>query len=232
MRYICHFVSLFLIASCGSPEVPKAQEVQQNTEALSWEGYYKGELMMPGGAIATQLWIRSDSTYVVLWDLAGKGGVPEGRIAVWKIVNGLFAVDLEGHSYWWQQDGADLRNTDDRGEPRMSAKLERQPTIDAIPRMRVDGVFSLDNSMRFTPCATDLVWPCAGGEQWTDEGEKGGSLHSLELERYYLLNVEKRGDPWTICAEVSIATGPAMEGDEEDEYIFIHRVVKDEVACP
>lgn len=189
--------------------------------------------MMPGGAVLTQLWIRSDSTYVVQRDPSEKGLVAEGHIAKWKVVNGLVAVDIGAYTYWWQQDGANLQNTDESGQPQMSARLERQPAMVAIPRMIVDGTFNfLENSMSFKPCDTDLVWPCAGGEQWTDEGEKGGSLHTLELERHYLLNVKKRGDPWTITAEVTLAMGPAMEGDEEDEYIFIHRVLKDDVSCP
>ncbi len=241
-----------LLVGCGENDNTKSVPDTQPADTLSrasieqpWTGYYEGTFQRSKDQKSlVQLWVRSDSTFVIR-QRAGKDEPAEGGIGKWSVVKVPGGIASGLLSFQYHGDPPDHYQHTDKGLVfvdvingvevshewflnRMAVELD-----EPIGRMRVDGTFNfLDNSMSFTPCGTDFVWPCAGGQQWTDEGEKGGSLHTLELERHYLLNVKKRGDPWTISAEVTLAMGPAMEGDEKDEYIFIHRVLKHETSCP
>ncbi len=240
-----------LLLGCGENDSTTSVPDKQPADTLSrasieqpWTGYYEGTFQRSKDQQSiVQLWLRSDSTFVIR-QRVGKDSPAEGSVGNWTVVqapsgpaSGLLSFKYDGDlpdHYQRTDKGLVFVDVVGGGEVAHDRFLKRMPSdLEApIARMLVDGTFNfLENSMSFKPCGTELVWPCAGGEQWTDEGEKGGSLHTLELERHYLLNVKKRGDPWTIAAEVTIAMGPAMEGDEEDEYIFIHRVLKDEVSC-
>ena len=57
-------------------------------------------------------------------------------------------------------------------------------------------------------------------------------MNGAELERRYLRSVKQGGEPWTIEVECSLDLGPAMEGDGTDEYILVHKVLREGVACP
>lgn len=251
MRTVLPVLAIALLVGCGGNDTPKSVPEIRTSDTLDrvaveqpWPGYYEGTFKRSQDQqTLVQLWVRSDSTFVMR-QRAGKDEPAEGGIGKWSVVkvpggppSGLLSFQYHGDPPdHYQHTDKGLVFVDVIGGVEVSHEwfLKRMAVdlYEPIGRMRVDGTFNfLENSMSFQPCGTDLVWPCAGGEQWTDEGEKGGSLHTLEFERHYLLNVKKSGDPWTISAEVTIAMGPAMEGDEQDEYIFIHRILKDDVSC-
>lgn len=242
-----HALSAALFVACGGSATTGSEEqelgvdpISEGTAPVLWVGHYSGSLpCADGSSMATQLWLRSDSSYVLREQCSATDSVVAGRVGRWSTAEDLLQLHIgqqvlsvlspqEKGLVWFAEDGRTAASAEGQ-------VLERtgDGAFGNVPRMRIQGTFIyLADAMSFAPCGSDLVWPCAGGEEWTDEGEKAGSLNSMELERHYLRSVKTGGEPWIITAEVSMAMGPAMEGDEEDEYIFIHRVVKDEVACP
>jgi hypothetical protein len=245
-----HFLSvIFLFAACSpSPTEEQSTTVPIGPQAetpVEWTGYYDG--IFPRGkdrATTVQLWVRRDSTFIIRQRLVDADTLAEGAIGAWRIVqvaggpaSGLLSIQYGGDPpEHYQRTDKGLVFVDVIGGVEVAPDwtLERlaDELQDEIPRMKVTGTFTYyADAMSFKPCGTDVNWPCAGGEEWTDEGEVLGSLNTAELERHYLRSVKQGGDPWTIEVECSMAMGPAMEGDGADEYIFIHRVLGT-TQCP
>jgi len=206
-----------------------------------WPGYYDGTLPCADcQGIVTQLWVRSDSTFVLRERYVGKDSMAFGTIGQWHVVNGLLTVGYAGDKpefHRWTKQG--LQRVDEMGQPFAATHpytLEKLAgeLADEIPRMRLKGVFTyMADAKSFAPCGSSFNWPCAGGMDWgAEEGELLNSMNGADLERAYLKAVKEGGRPWAIEAECSLSMGPAMEGDGADEYIFIHRVIGEIGNCP
>jgi len=250
MRLSLSILVLFLLTACHtaptdeqSATVPVGPDI---AEPVEWTGYYEGVLSLgKNKKTAVQLWVRSDSTFVIRKKHNDTDTLAEGAIGSWRVVHvpggpgsGLLSIQYLG-------DPPDHYQRTDKGlvfvdviggvEVVHDWSLERlaDELQDEIPRMRLTGTFTyMADAMSFQPCGSTFNWPAAGGEQWTDEGEVLGSMNTIELERNYLKAVKQGGDPWLIEVECNLAMGPAMEGDGADEYIFIHRVIGPAEACP
>jgi copper homeostasis protein (lipoprotein) len=236
-----------LLVACSGGEKPSSEATTTATDTTvkelalrPWPGYYEDTLACSDcEGLYTQLWVRSDSSYVRRDRYLGKDTISSGTIGTWKVAEGslLLAHAGAGTAYFAQVEEG-LRAVDAAGGPLDAAHpntLEKlaDELQDEIPSMKLTGTFTyMADAMSFTPCGSSRNWPCAGGEEWTDEGELLGSLNTRELERHYLGSVKQGGEPWTIEVECSMAMGPAMEGDGADEYIFIHRVLKSGASCP
>lgn len=238
-------ILVFSILSACSTAPTEEQGTTAPTEPLAgtpvvWPGYYTGTMRTPNlPEVEFALWVRSDSTFVRHAGFVGRDSIPQGIIGHWHVVNGRMALrtsdekpDLFRHT------AKGLLLVDEMGEaltdgvPVLLEKIADEINAE-IPRMKVSGTFTYyADAMSFRPCGSRFSWPCAGGEQWTDEGEVLGSLNTAELERHYLRSVEQGGDPWLIEVECNLAMGPAMEGDGADEYLFIHRVLGPIETCP
>ncbi len=230
-----------LLASCGSDTPPVESADGPTTDSTSppavsveWPGYYDGTMPCadrPG--IVTQLWVRSDSTFVLRQRYIDRDSMAFGTIGRWQVVNGLLTIGSgTDKPDFWKYTGKGIEEVDEMGqafETTIDHTLEKlaDELQDEIPRMRLTGTFTyMADAMSFAPCGSHRAWPCAGGEEWTDEGEALGSMNTLTLERSYRNVVKQGSDPWTIEVEASLNMGPAMEGDGADEYIFIHRVLR------
>ncbi len=231
----------FLAACTTAPSEEQETTVvtKQDIVPVEWTGYYEDTLPCADcEGILTQLWVRSDSTFVRRDRYLGRDSVPFGTIGKWSVANGLLRVTSAGpEADLFTQAKPGIQQVDAQGEPFNSAHLYTLEKLadelqDEIPRMKVTGTFRyMADAMSFQPCGSTFNWPAAGGEQWTDEGDVLGSINSAELERSYLKAVMQGGDPWVIEVECNMAMGPAMEGDGADEYIFIHRVLG-AAQCP
>jgi uncharacterized lipoprotein NlpE involved in copper resistance len=238
MRPFFMIVTILLLAACSpSPNEEQGATVPDapvDVAPVEWTGYYDGTLPCADcEGILTQLWVRSDSTLVVRRSrLGGSDELPEGKIAMWSIVDSFMVVGERQER--WKRTRNGMVNVDDKGQVYPGHQLERlaDELQDEIPRMKVTGTFIYyADAMSFKPCGSTFSWPAAGGEQWTDEGEVLGSLNSADLQQHYLRSVSHGNDPWIIEVECNMAMGPAMEGDGADEYIFIHRVLGS-TQCP
>ncbi|MCU0318937.1 MAG: copper resistance protein NlpE N-terminal domain-containing protein [Flavobacteriales bacterium] len=246
MRTLSPCLLLLLVTACDRPSAPTvpqhapgAVEQVAATELPAISGYYEDTLPCadcPG--IVTQLWVRSDSTYILRQHYIDREPLPFGSIGQWHYGNDVLRLEGSGDGPdFFRPTSEGLLLVNEQGEASSTGldnTLDRNAdeSPDEIPRMRITGTFTyFADAMNFRPCGARSSWPCAGGEEWTDEGERG-SLNSRELERHYLRSVAQGGDPWTIEVECTMAMGPAMEGDGADEYIFIHRVLGEVQGCP
>lgn len=236
-----------LMVACGGNDKAATETPATTPDTTSvvvsqrpWPGYYEDTLACSDcEGLYTQLWVRSDSSFVRRDRYLGKDSLASGTIGRWKVEGGSLVLVQSGAGIdHFAQVEAGLQLVDAAGkpvDPKHPNTLEKlaDELQDEIPRMRVIGTFTyMADAMSFTPCGSNRNWPCAGGEEWTDEGEVMGSLNTRELERHYLSSVKQGGEPWVIEVECSLAMGPAMEGDGADEYIFIHRVLKSGASCP
>jgi len=233
--------------SCGGTDAPTADsgatpdDLNGNGVYTDWPGYYDGTLPCADcEGIATQLWVRRDSTFILRQRYLGKDSLAFGTIGQWHMVNGLMTIGYTGDKpdYWKVVKGGILL-VDEMGMPaesKLNYTLEKlsDEIYDQVPRMRLTGTFTyMADAKSFKPCGSLFTWPCAGGlDLGAEEGELIGSMDGAELERAYLKAVGTGGKPWTIEAECSLEMGPAMEGDGAEEYLLIHRVIGAVDACP
>jgi uncharacterized lipoprotein NlpE involved in copper resistance len=249
MRTFCHLIAVAVLAGCGANDVPhngsdgSAPEVsEQRAEEHPWTGYYEGTLPCadcPG--IRAQLWVRSDSSFVLRRQYPERDTLAFGTMGYWTLAQGQLEL------YDRMQVIGRLRSTatgvewlGEEGLPngpegsQVLARVADAPA-DEVPRMRLKGAFTYyADAMSFRPCGMERSWPSAGAREWTAEGEALGSMGTVELQGRYLKAVKQGGAPWILEVECSLATGPAMEGDGQDEYLFIHRVrgILEPGACP
>jgi hypothetical protein len=240
----CNFILLAALFAACSPSPGDGQGATEpippvDAVPVEWTGYYDGVLpVAKDKEVAVQLWVRSDSTFVIRQRYSEAGTLAEGAVGIWRVVqvpggpaSGLLSIQYFGDppDHYQRTDRGlvfvdvigELEVAPDRVLERLADELQ-----DEIPWMKVTGSFTyMADAMSFQPCGTHISWPCAGGEQWTDEGEVLGSMGTVELQNSYLNAVKQAGDPWVIEVECNMAMGPAMEGDGADEYIFIHRVL-------
>jgi copper homeostasis protein (lipoprotein) len=247
MRYHFPLLAAVVLWSCGGTDTP-TEDNGATTDDLNgtgvytdWPGYYDGTLPCADcEGIATQLWVRSDSTFILRQRYLGKDSLAFGTIGQWHVVNGLMTIGYTGDKPdFWQVVKGGIQLVDEMGTPaesKLNYTLEKlsDEIYDQVPRMRLMGTFTyMADARSFKPCGSLFTWPCAGGlDLGAEEGELIGSMDGAELERAYLNAVGTGGKPWTIEAECSLEQGPAMEGDGTEEYLLIHRVIGAVDACP
>lgn len=236
---------LLLLAACGSPSEPVATVEQDTTDrtqqAIDWPGYYSDTLPCadcPG--ILTDLWVRSDSTFILHERYLDRDSIPHGTIGQWHVVNGLITIGHTGDKpSFFRHTPQGLLLVDEAGEEAGTA-LDRHLDKLAgefdgyIPRMRLKGTFiCMADAQSFKPCGAKYSWPCAGGmELGEEEGEPLLDFTNVDLQRAYLGAVRTGGDPWVVEAICTLGMGPAMEGDGADEYIYIEQAPRTIAACP
>ena len=248
MRSLLPLSFCTLLLACGTdpapgtaPPVPATDSATTSIAAVSWPGHYDGTLPCADcEGIATQLWVRSDSTFILRQRYIGKDSMALGTIGQWHVVNGLMTIGSgTDKPDLWRFTEKGIENVDEMGhefESALNYTMEKlaDEINDEIPRMRLKGTFTyMADAKNFQPCGSRFTWPCAGGmDQGAEEGEVPNSMNGADLECSYLKAVGQGGKPWVIEVQCSLSMGPAMEGDGADEYVFIHRVIKEGVPCP
>lgn len=248
MRPLYPILAIAILSACSQPPADQGGTATTDTVPgtdqlgeMTIPGYYEDTLPCadcPG--IVTQLWVRSDSTFILRQHYIDRDTLPFGTIGQWHVVNGLVTVGMPGDKPDFYRPTAEgLLLVDEMGEASttgLDMTLDRlaDEIQDEVPRMRLTGTFIyLADVKSFKPCGSRFTWPSAGGEDLgAEEGELIGSMNGIELERQYLAAVKTGGKPWTITVDCSLAMGPAMEGDGADEYLLIHRVIDAKAHCP
>ena len=238
-----------LLVACGGPSAEEATSAKDTmvvpldapTIVASWPGYYADTLpCMDCPGLDTQLWIRSDRTFLLLRKRVGVDSVPEGIIGQWHVVNGLMTVGYTGDKpefYRYTSDGlleVDEMGVADNGKQDWSLDRFADEIGDAVPRMRLAGTFTyVADAQSFQPCGAKFSWPCAGGmDLGEEEGEPLVRFNNKDLQRAYRNQVKADGEPWVIEAICTMGMGPAMEGDGADEYVYIEEVKRTLERCP
>ncbi len=258
MRKSCLLLAAVLLSACGDgtsgnteatgDTLPPPDTTAMPVAPVDWPGYYDGTFPLgKGREVAVQVWVRSDSVFIIRQRTKPDDSLAHGAIGTWRVVQveggpaeGLLEMEHDGDPPDHYQRTAkglvfvDVINGVDIADTWQLEKLADE-IQDEVPRMVVKGTFiDMADAMSFRPCGSKYSWPCAGGLDagGEEEGEVLNSMSTVDLEKAYGKAVAKGGDPWTIEVEGSLGMGPAMEGDGVDEYLFIHRVRKGGVTCP
>lgn len=238
-------IFLVLLAACGSSGEPSVNTTEasadRNKQAIDWPGYYSDTLpCLDCSGMLTDLWVRSDSTFILQERRIGRDSIPMGTVGQWHVVNGLITIGYTGDKpYFFRFKKEGLELVDEMDESDQSSV---DYTLDKlagehdgyIPRMRLMGTFIyMADAQSFQPCGAKYVWPCVGGiDMSEEEGEPLNSFNNIELQESYRSAVKQGGDPWVVEAICSMSMGPAMEGDGADEYIYVERAPMTIAHCP
>ncbi len=238
-----------LLVSCGSPAPETGHVVNPDSPsahvdtpsiAADWPGYYTGSFPMAGGKrMQVDLWVRSDSTFIIQ-QLREGDTLREGSVGQWHVVQGLMTIGYAGDKPdFYRYTGKGVLLVDEMGvadgkpEDWTLEKLADE-IGDAIPRMKLQGTFIyMADAQSFQPCGSKFTWPCVGGmDMGEEEGEPLIKFDNVDLQKAYRKAVKSGGDPWVIEAICTMGMGPAMEGDGADEYVFIEQAPRTIERCP
>lgn len=213
---------------------------------VDWTGYYDGSFSLGRGRdMAVQLWVRTDSVFIIRKHVAADDSVADGAIGNWRVVRvmggppeGLLQMQYGGDPpdhYQHTAEGlvfVDVINGVDLEGTWALEKLADE-LQDQVPRMRVQGIFTYyADAQSFQPCGATYAWPCVGGmDLGEEEGEPLVPFNNVDLQRAYAAAVAP-GTPWVVEVICTLGMGPAMEGDGADEYLFIEQAPRTLKACP
>ena len=104
MRTLHPALTLLLLAACSRPPADQGGTAIKDTVPSTDQlvdvpipGYYEDTLPCadcPG--LVTQLWVRSDSTFILRQHYIDRDTLPFGTIGQWHVVNGLVTVGMTG----------------------------------------------------------------------------------------------------------------------------------------
>lgn len=202
-----------MLTACGSEPSTVVDEERQVGTDTPVGHYNKGPI---------DLWIRDDSLFILR---EGAGGtVASGRFGRWEMLGERLDLGLdpkEGHQYELMENG--LRRINSDGAAPVAFDRIDPPTGKRSPVMHLIGAYrSIGSSHMFTPCGVDRAFPLAVGE------------HVDELFDVYPESMQNGSLPLLLEIDASFGPGPAMEGEGEEEYIWLERVgaVRPVQECP
>ena len=220
--------ALLLLQACSGGSAPDAQApvVERDTVPAppppfmhaDWTGIYEGTAMAEdGGERRVTLWLRSSGTYVRADRPSGGQGVPEGRIGYWNVADeALVLVDAQATmpQRWERTEGRLVPAVPVRRSQGAAAGpvLERTAgDADArTPPLRVFGLHRvMGESQALEPCGAGRVLPLAVGDQLA-------ALQALRQQAGL-----SDDEPLLMDLVVEVGMAGAMEGDEQDEYLWL-----------
>jgi hypothetical protein len=223
MRALLLSIPVLWFSSCtpsdaGSAEGTKSTvEVDTNTLPVDPVGLFSGTFPCadcPG--ITTEIWLRADSTYVQHATYQDRDTMPFGSIGTWsRTGNTVLLKGTPGKRYELTDKG--LR----------SLTLQDDPTSAKPPAELLKGEGTLLNrSMRMTggyiyADETHTLQPCGMEQQFPLGMQHAG----LEMAMWYTED-NLGGIPMLVEIQAHLGMGPSMEGDEEDEYLFVEKVLR------
>lgn len=237
MRHLPAITAALLLASCGGPEPTEVPDVPAPdtlaaVPATDWAGYYSGTLPCEGcsGAV-TELWVRSDGTYILRSLQEGKDSLSSGTFGAWTAEKDglLLKGERPEAPLRWVVSGREIQRTALDGAPLPGGpqRLEKlaDEINDEVPTMRVTGIYRLaDGSQTFRPCGSQVDWPAGMGLGYAEE--EGEPLEAApDLAKAYRKAGLKDGAEWAVEVVGHLGMGPAAEGDGADEYFYVHRLI-------
>ncbi len=228
-------VVLVMLASCqGNPQeekTPVGMETEETTGATQWVGLYADTLPCadcPG--IHTQLDLRADSTYIMRDSYLDRDTIAYGTIGQWTVSGKMLTLSTADIPMKWKLEGDKLERRAADGEPMETTlpnSIGRVANFGSLP-MHLTGAYVYHaDSHSFTPCGSKFEIPVAMDEP----GMKGAGL---ELERAYTDRIKTPPDSLFVEVTATLRVGPAMKGDDIEEYLYIERLerVLEVQECP
>lgn len=228
-------LALVFLASCHGDapkeKAPEAVKIGEPIAVLQWVGLYADTLPCadcPG--ILTQLDLRKDSTYVMRDRYLDRDSIASGTIGEWTVSGDMLTLNTADAPMQWRMDGDKLERRAANGGPietSLPNSIRRVANFGSS-RMHLSGAYvHYADSHSFKPCGSRYVIPVAMDEP----GVKGAGL---QLERAYTERIKTPPDPLYVDIVATLRVGPAMEGDDIEEYLYIERLerVKEKQGCP
>lgn len=190
-------------------------------------GYYSGRFPgLDGKWYETTLAVRKDGTYFLLEMDPEQDSIPKGSIGEWQSVAGGLELDAMRNMRYmrWMVAGngfkLDMRGADTAAIlPKLAGEL-----FEDTPRMRVLGNYRWQNDLQtFQPCGADKEWPAGMGVN-APEGE--ALEPAPDLLTPYRAARRPPGQPLLVEVVGNFGWAPSMEGDADEEYFFVHRLVE------
>ncbi len=218
-------VPLFVwFSSCSSPD---KEHVDEHPDAATSDtimligdpvGVHRGTMPCadcPG--ILTEIWLGSDGTFLKLATYQDRDTVPFGEMGNWELIGN--EVLLKGSS------GLRFRVTD-QGLSQVIPEAGGASTGSSVDLRRSDGDL-LDRSMRITGRYTyadesHSMRPCGSGA----EIPLGMQVAGLEMAMWYTEGGHSSTDPLLVEIQAHLGLGPSMEGDGEEVYLFVEKVLR------
>ncbi|MEZ4740081.1 MAG: copper resistance protein NlpE N-terminal domain-containing protein [Flavobacteriales bacterium] len=227
MRKLLLSIPVLVFCSCAAP-APEAEAVDASSEATPSKlvidadpvGLYHDTMPCadcPG--IVTDLWVRADGSYLFQETYLDRDPMPFGTMGNWEVREGRLVL-LEDRSplmhYAFAAEG--LQQMDASGKApsgSMPLMLQRiQGTLLDRP-MRISGIYSYaDETHAMRPCGMRADLPL------------GMQQAGLEMAMWYSERDDSNRKPLVVEIQAHLGMGPAMEGNDEEEYLFVDKVLR------
>ena len=232
MRIIYSVFLLSLLAACSDAPTQEGADhhstMPESLMPVTWVGFYEGTLPCadcPG--IRTALWVRDDSTYVKQAVYMDRDSLPFGTIGRWNVKGDrLMLCDDAGSEQGFASSEEGLKALPANGgsSDASAPNVLKQGTGTLLDRpMRLFGEYTYANeSHSLTPCALGTSIPL------------GMQQAGLEMAMWYSEGDHSATKPLLVEMQAHLGLGPAMEGDEQEEYLFVEKVLRklDSATCP
>ncbi|MCB0770154.1 MAG: copper resistance protein NlpE N-terminal domain-containing protein [Flavobacteriales bacterium] len=223
MRTLLLSIPVLWFYSCITSDAGSSQdanttvEVDTNTVPVEPVGLFSGTLPCadcPG--ISTEIWLRADSTYVQHATYQDRDTMPFGSIGSWSLNgNTVLLKGTPGARYELTDKGLRSRtHQEDPASARPPAELLKGVGTLLNRSMRITGGYIYaDETHTLQPCGMEQQFPL-------------GMQHAgLEMAMWYTED-NLGGTPMLVEIQAHLGMGPSMEGDEEDEYLFVENVLR------
>ena len=223
MRTYLLLIPVLWIFSCTPSDAGSTHDANiatvsdTNTAVVDPIGLFSGTLPCadcPG--VSTEIWLRSDSTYVQHATYQDRDTMPFGSIGTWSLVgNTVLLNGSPGMRYELTDQGLrSLMHQDDPTSAKPPAELLKGEGTLLNKSMRITGGYTYaDETHTLQPCGMTQHFPL-------------GMQHAgLEMAMWYTED-HLGGTPLLVEIQAHLGMGPSMEGDEEDEYLYVEKVLR------
>lgn len=217
---------LFVLCSysCSESDALPTEEGQEDTTMDTVQvvidpiGLHRGVMPCadcPG--IATELWLRPDGNYLKLQTYLERDTMPFGEMGTWEqFGNEVLLTGSPAMRFRVIADG--LRLVAHQMDPtRAKGPADLLPSEgDLLDRsMRITGSYTYaEESHSMRPCGTRTEIPL------------GMQQSGLEMAMWYTEGDHDAGKPLLVQIQAHLGMGPSMEGDGEEEYLFVEKVLR------
>ncbi|MCB0758015.1 MAG: copper resistance protein NlpE N-terminal domain-containing protein, partial [Flavobacteriales bacterium] len=227
MRKLLLSIPVLAFCSCATP-APEAEAVDASSEATPSKpvidadpvGLYHDTMPCadcPG--ILTDLWVRADGSYLFQETYLDRDPMPFGTMGSWEMRAGQLVL-MEDRSplmfYAFTMEG--LQQVDANGKAHsasMPLVLRRTRGTLLDRPMRISGIYSYaDESHTMRPCGMTAELPL------------GMQQAGLEMAMWSSERDDSNRKPLVVEIQAHLGMGPAMEGNEEEEYLFVDKVLR------
>lgn len=198
-------------------EIPELSVPDAGKLPANIAGHYQGILpCVDCEGIETKLFLREDSTFILLEKYSGKESVSMASFGAWRIRENRLLLDAPGESHnSFRVSAGRLGLVDEEGKETGHGLETLLSPIDMSQSFRVRGAYVyFADAANFKPCGGRKNIPVLPSKE------------AVELERKYLSKEREMREPMYVEVEASIKSAPGMEEGSRKEQLVVRRLVK------